>query len=32
MTPDNGNFMIAAYVILAVLYVGYTVWLLRKKV
>jgi hypothetical protein len=29
--PDNGNFMIAAYVILGVLYTGYTVYLLRRK-
>jgi hypothetical protein len=31
MPPDNGRFMIAAYVILAVLYVGYTLYLLRKR-
>ncbi len=32
MPPSNGNYMIAAYVILAVLYLGYTIYLLRKKV
>ncbi len=31
MPPDNGRFMIAAYVILALLYTGYTLWLLRRK-
>lgn len=31
MTPDNGGYMIAAYVICAVLYGGYTLYLLRKK-
>ncbi len=30
MTPDNSGFMIAAYVILGVLYLGYTVWVLRQ--
>lgn len=30
MTPQNGGFMIAAYVIAAVLYLGYAVWLLRR--
>lgn len=30
MTPDNGSFMIAAYVVLGVLYLGYTLWVLRK--
>ena len=30
MTPQNGGYMVAAYVIAAVLYVGYSVWLLRK--
>jgi len=31
MPPDNGRFMIAAYVVLAVLYLGYTLYLLRRK-
>lgn len=31
MTPENGRFMIAAYTILAVLYLSYTLYLLRKK-
>lgn len=31
MTPDNGGFMVAAYVILAVLYTAYAGYLLRKK-
>jgi len=30
MTPDNSGFMIAAYVVLGVLYGGYVVWVLRK--
>lgn len=30
MTPDNGGFMVAAYVALGVLYAGYVVWVLRK--
>lgn len=30
MTPDNGSFMTAAYVVLAVLYLGYTAWSLRR--
>lgn len=29
--PDNQGFMIAAYVILAVLYGGYALWLLKRK-
>jgi hypothetical protein len=29
--PDNGAFMAAAYVVAAALYVGYAVWLLRKR-
>lgn len=28
--PDNGEFMVAAYVIAAVLYLGYGVWLLMR--
>lgn len=32
MPPSNGNFMIAAYAILGVLYLGYTIYLLRKKI
>ncbi len=32
MPPSNGNYMYAAYAILAVLYLGYTIYLLRKKV
>ncbi len=32
MPPSNGNYMIAAYCILAVLYLGYTIYLLRKKI
>jgi len=30
MTPQNGGYMVAAYVIAAVLYVGYAVWLLTR--
>jgi len=29
--PDNTNYMIAAYVVLGVLYLGYALWLLKKK-
>lgn len=29
--PDNQSFMVAAYVILAVLYGAYTLWLLKRK-
>lgn len=32
MPPNNGHYMAAAYVILAVLYTGYTIYLLRKKI
>ncbi len=32
MPPSNGHYMIAAYTILAVLYLGYTIYLLRKKI
>jgi hypothetical protein len=28
--PDNSGFMVAAYTVVAVLYVGYAVWLLRR--
>lgn len=31
MPPDNGNYMVAAYVIAAVLYLGYAGFLWRKK-
>lgn len=31
MSPDNSGYMVAAYIILAVLYGGYTVYLLRRK-
>ncbi len=30
MTPDNGSFMIAAYVVLGVLYGAYVLWVLNK--
>jgi hypothetical protein len=30
MTPDNGGFMVAAYVVLGVLYGAYVVWVLGK--
>jgi hypothetical protein len=30
MTPDNGSFMIAAYVVLGVLYGAYVLWVLLK--
>jgi len=30
MTPDNSGFMVAAYVALGVLYLGYALWVLRK--
>jgi len=30
MTPANGGYAVAAYVIAAVLYVGYAAWLLRR--
>jgi len=30
MTPDNSGYMVAAYVIVAVLYGGYTAWLLTR--
>ncbi len=29
--PDNQGFMVAAYVVLGVLYGGYAVWLLRRR-
>lgn len=28
--PDNGGFMVAAYVAAAVIYLGYSVYLVRK--
>lgn len=28
--PDNGGFMVAAYAVAAVLYVGYAIWLWRR--
>jgi hypothetical protein len=28
--PENGGYMVAAYVALAVLYLGYAVWLLAR--
>jgi len=31
MPPDNGGYMIAAYVALAVLYVSYALYLWRKR-
>ena len=31
MLPDNGSYMIAAYVIAAVLYVGYAGYLWKRK-
>ena len=30
MTPANGGYMVAAYVVLAVLYGGYSIWLLWR--
>jgi hypothetical protein len=30
MTPDNGSFMVAAYVVLGVLYGAYAVWVLKR--
>lgn len=30
MTPDNGSFMVAAYLVLGVLYGAYAVWVLRS--
>ena len=30
MTPANGGYMVAAYVIAAALYVGYAAWLLHR--
>jgi hypothetical protein len=30
MTPANGGYMVAAYVISAVLYAGYSAWLLWR--
>jgi hypothetical protein len=30
MTPDNSGFMVAAYVVLALLYGGYALWVLRR--
>jgi hypothetical protein len=30
MTPDNSGFMVAAYVVLGVLYGAYTLWVLMK--
>ena len=30
MTPANGGYAVAAYVIAAVLYLGYAVWLLGR--
>jgi hypothetical protein len=29
--PENSGYMVAAYVVAAVLYVGYAVWLLSRK-
>ena len=31
LTPDNGSFMVAGYVIALVVYLGYTVMLLRRR-
>ena len=31
LTPDNGSFMVAGYVIALVVYLGYTVILLRRR-
>lgn len=28
--PDNGGYMVAAYVIAAVIYAGYALWVLKK--
>lgn len=30
MTPENGGFMVAAYVVAAVLYLGYSLYLWRR--
>ena len=30
MTPDNSGFMVAAYTVLGVLYLGYVVWVLGR--
>ena len=32
MPPSNGQFTIVAYALLGVLYLGYSIYLLRKKV
>lgn len=29
--PDNESYMVAAYVVAAVVYLGYSLWVLRKK-
>jgi len=31
MPPDNGGFMVAAYIVAGIVYAGYTLWLLRRK-
>ena len=31
VTPDNGAFMIAGYTIAAIVYLGYTILLLRRQ-
>lgn len=30
MPPDNGQYLVAAYVVAGVVYVGYTIWLIRQ--
>lgn len=30
MPPDNGSFLVAAYVVAGLVYGGYTLWLVRR--
>lgn len=30
MPPDNGSYLIAAYIVVGVIYGGYTLWLVRR--
>ncbi len=31
MPPDNGQYLVAAYVAAALVYAGYTLWLVRRS-
>lgn len=30
MPPDNGSYLMAAYIVVGVIYGGYTLWLVRR--